>query len=132
MYGLILDDTRTIEESLQISCLSVPCFGIKDWVLVKDFVQFKAEIESRGLPGFVSFDHDLGLDKAQTTESGIILASWSEESGYTACKWLVEYCHTNEVSFPPYRVHSANSVGKENILGYIKSAIRSGHINGSS
>lgn len=127
-YGLILDDTRTIDESLQISCLSIPCFGLHDWKLAKDCDEFKALIELFGLPAFVSFDHDLGLDKAKTLESGLIVANWSEETGLTAAKWLVEYCFEQSLPFPEYRVHSANPVGKENILGYIRSAIRSGFI----
>ena len=34
-------------------------------------------------------------------------------------KWLVEYCLDNDVDLPEYNSHSANPLGRENILSYL-------------
>lgn len=128
-YGLILDDVRSIEESLQISNLTMPCFEIKDFSLTKNYEQFCDFIKKSGVPTFVSFDHDLGLDEMITNENGFHIVKWSEKTGLDCAKFLVDYCHDNNHKFPLYRVHSANPVGKENIRQYIRSAVNSEYIS---
>lgn len=81
---LFLDDMRPIP------------FG---YVGVRTFVDFKNYILLHGLPSFISFDHDLGL----------------EESGFDCAKWLVDFCLDNEKQLPDFIVHSQNPVGKVNI-----------------
>lgn len=126
-WGLVLDDTRTIDESLAIS--KITCFKEEfEFFLAKNFQEFQQIIEERGCPTVVSFDHDLGLDETEQLSSGIFLASWAEKSGLTCAKWLVEYCHENKIRFPTWYVHSANPVGKHNIKSYIESAIRAGYV----
>lgn len=48
----------------------------------------------------ISFDHDLG----------------EEKTGFDCAKYLVEYCINNNVIPPQTYVHSANPVGRENII----------------
>lgn len=81
---LYLDDLRSAPEK---------------FVLVKNYEEFTAFILQNGLPDFISFDHDLGL----------------EESGFDCAKWLVNYCLDYQKKLPEFVVHSQNPVGKENI-----------------
>lgn len=81
---LYLDDLRSAPEK---------------FVLVKNYEEFTAFISQNGLPDFISFDHDLGL----------------EESGFDCAKWLVNYCLDYQKKLPEFVVHSKNPVGKENI-----------------
>src|SRR5690554_3429129 len=84
MKKLYLDDIR-----------SIPF----DFIGVRSYSEFVNFIEQNGLPDFISFDHDLGL----------------EESGFDCAKWLVNYCLDYQRKLPEFVVHSKNPVGKENI-----------------
>ncbi|WP_099365490.1 cyclic-phosphate processing receiver domain-containing protein [Sphingobacterium sp. 1.A.4] len=84
MKKLYLDDIRPIPNGY---------FGARSYA---EFVKY---IEKNGLPDFISFDHDLGLEK----------------SGYDCAIWLVNYCMDNVLMLPDFEVHSQNPVGKENI-----------------
>ena len=66
---------------------------------VYSYEEFVGYLEIKGLPDFISFDHDLGEDL----------------SGYDCAKYLVEYCLAHQRPLPDYQVHSQNPVGKENI-----------------
>lgn len=78
-----------------------------NWVIVRNYDEFVNHVTNNGLPEFVSFDHDLGLDANV------------EKTGYDCVKWLVNYCIDNNKPFPDYKVHSMNPIGKENIEKYI-------------
>lgn len=84
MKKLYLDDVRPIPDG---------------YLEVRSYAEFVAYITEYGLPDFISFDHDLGL----------------EENGYDCAKWLVNYCLDNDLRLPEFAVHSQNPVGKENI-----------------
>lgn len=66
---------------------------------VHNYEEFVRYISEKGLPDFISFDHDLGEGK----------------SGYDCAKFLVKYCMNNQSKLPEFTVHSQNPVGKENI-----------------
>ncbi|WCM41597.1 hypothetical protein MG290_11655 [Flavobacterium sp. CBA20B-1] len=84
MKKLYLDDLRPIPEG---------------FIGVRSYTEFVDYITQNGLPDFISFDHDLGL----------------EESGFDCAKWLVNYCLDNRKKMPDFIVHSQNPVGKQNI-----------------
>ena len=74
-------------------------------VWAKNYVDFVNYVMENGLPDDISFDHDLGAGK----------------SGHECAKFLCEYCNDNNLQIPKYYVHSANPVGKENIIGLLES-----------
>lgn len=76
------------------------------WTIVRNYDEFVKDIEENGLPDEISFDHDLGEDI---------------KTGYDCAKWLCNYCWTNGIPIPTYNVHSANPVGRDNIIGILKS-----------
>jgi len=80
------------------------------WDIVRNYDEFVAWIRLNGIPGEVSFDHDLGEN--------------TEKTGYDAAKWLGNYCIENNIPFPEWNVHSANPVGKANIETYIQNVIK--------
>lgn len=95
---LWLDDVRNpyLEDWLVFSPIEKPF----DCIWVKSYSEFINYIETNGLPNAISFDHDLG----------------TEETGYDCAKYLVNYCLDNNLNLPIFSSHSANPVGKENIL----------------
>lgn len=89
MKKLYLDDLRPIPEG---------------YIGVRSYAEFVTYITNNGLPDFISFDHDLGL----------------EESGYDCAKWLVNHCLDHNFRLPKFDVHSQNPVGKQNILSLLQ------------
>jgi hypothetical protein len=88
-YRLFLDDEREpVDDS---------------WVIVRTVEEAIDIIETRGVPEFISFDHDLGE---------------GQKTGYDLAKWLIDWDIKFDIlsadNFAFY-VHSQNPIGKENI-----------------
>jgi hypothetical protein len=115
--ALFLDDCRTPAPSAHFK-----------WVIVRTHVEFCRFIRQRGLPAFISFDHDLGEEAirigadADWKEFDYSLAT--EPTGYDSAKWLMDYCLDNDMGMPPFTVHSANPAGAANILGLLNNLRR--------
>lgn len=95
-YCLFIDDER------------YPPDDGKDWIIARNEKDVVVSLIDKGMPSFISFDHDLGRD---------------ENTGYDIAKLLVKLdIEDDNFSFPnnfSYYVHSQNPVGKENIIGYL-------------
>jgi hypothetical protein len=81
-------------------------------MIARSAAQAIALVEARGMPSFVSFDHDLGLNADGSLAP----------SGHDFAKWLIEEDLSgrrlpDEFEFV---VHSANPVGKKNIEGLLR------------
>lgn len=109
MKRLFLDDIRTID--MVYNKAIEPEFDI-----VRTFEDFVAYIKANGLPDFISFDNDLGLD-----ENGEVAPD-----GYAAAKWLV-YESGLDIKNLTFKVHSANPVASEQIKGLLTNYIQ--HLN---
>ena len=111
------------------------------WVIVRDYKQFVSMIQTRGVPEFISFDHDLAdvhyavmlkdveihgyeVENKQLTDISYGL----EKTGYDCAKWLVDFCIDNKEKFPEYVVHSMNPVGAERIRSYVQLAKQKGGV----
>lgn len=86
---------------------------IDRFIVVRSYKEFVNYIEQNGLPNFISFDNDLGLD-----EDGKIAPD-----GYAAVKWLV-YKSGIDLRNLKYKVHSANPVASEQIKGLLSNYIK--------
>lgn len=76
------------------------------WTIVRNYEEFINHISLNGLPEELSFDHDLGEE---------------QKTGYDCAKWLCDYCWGNGLPIPDYNVHSANPVGRDNIISILQS-----------
>ena len=93
-YSMYLDDIREPKNNFD--------------VIVRSYENAVDYILKNGIPKYISFDHDLGLD-----ENGNIA-----KSGHDLAKWLVEISLDGILKFPDdfdFNVHSANPIGKNNI-----------------
>ena len=107
MKKLYLDDVRTPKS--------------KGWYVVRNYNDFVNWITENGLPDEVSFDHDLGDVKVKEGFVIVEASDWNnEKTGYDCAKWMCEYCYTNGLPIPPWNVHSANPVGRDNIIQILK------------
>lgn len=105
-YKLFLDDIRTVD-------MVYKNLADKDFVVVRNCDAFKATIIEKGLPEYISFDNDLGLDA-----TGNIA-----DDGYAAAKWLV-YESGLDLSELKFYVHSANPVASKQIQSLLDNYIR--------
>lgn len=66
-----------------------------------------------GIPDFISFDHDLGIDK-----KGELL-----KTGYDLAKWIIDADIDGFIEITcefTYKVHSQNPVGRQNIISIME------------
>ena len=87
------------------------------YILLRSYDEAVNYVKQNGIPSFISFDHDLGID-----ENDNLLPS-----GYDFAKWLVEMDMENLYTFPDdfsFYVHSANPVGKANIETYLNNYLK--------
>ena len=106
MTKLFLDDIRTVEMVYDKS-------ETNNFDIVRTYEAFVEYIQTNGLPDFISFDNDLGLD-----DTGAVA-----KDGYAAAKWLV-YESGMDLRNLSFRVHSANPVAAEQIRGLLNNYIR--------
>ena len=80
-------------------------YGIEsdEIIWVKNYYEFIDWINTNGLPDVIAFDHDLGD------------ISVNEKTGFSAAKWVVEYCLDYKLKLPQWIILSSNTVGTENI-----------------
>jgi hypothetical protein len=94
-WKLFLDDER------------FPAEKDTDFTIARSCEEAITLMQTHGCPVFVSFDHDLGLEK----------------SGYDLAKYIVEQDLDSNLSFIPkefsFYVHSQNNVGAKNIQTYL-------------
>lgn len=93
-YKIFLDDER------------FPPNDGEDWYVARNLLDFANAIFEKGMPSFVSFDHDLGEQ---------------EPTGYDIAKYFVNL-DSDELHIPEdfnFYVHSQNPVGKVNIESYL-------------
>lgn len=132
-YHLFLDDERVPSNVLWVDLPRDKVFEI-----VRNYAQFVQMIETRGVPAFVTFDHDLCEEHyhvmlkehntSYTYDDGDMVKTFhygSEPTGFDCAKWLVDFCVANDVPFPRYEVHSMNPAGKERIEKYIADHVAS-------
>lgn len=91
----------------------------KDWQIARSFYDAKLWLLSNGCPDFISFDHDI----ASYDDDGF------ELTGYDLAKWIVNRDMDMDGQFIPenftWNVHSANSVGRDNIDKYLFAYMKS-------
>lgn len=98
MTKLYLDDLRELPDNT--------------YILARSYDEAIEYIKNNGIPDYISFDHDLGVD----SDSNLL------PTGYDFAKWLVEMDMDDIYIFPSgfdFFVHSANPVGKVNIETYL-------------
>lgn len=97
----------TMSWSLFIDDLRNPPPG--DWVVCRSSESALEAVKARGMPSFISFDHDLG----------------GEDTTMVFLRRLTNELWDGTSSPPEYHVHSANPVGAINIHSFMDSWIRS-------
>ena len=129
---LWLDDYRdpfdTEEDWLVYSPLEKPY----EVIWVKSYNEFTEWINKNGLPDGICFDHDLADEHYRPSmyaedkhySNYYTDGTFKEKTGFDCAKWLVGYCIDNNYDLPKFNCQSANPVGKDNIIGILKSYLK--------
>lgn len=99
-YRLYLDDMRDIPMGM---------------VGARSVEEFKSIILDRGVPAFISFDHDMADEHYSHHSHPLPYDSYVVPTGYHAAKWLVAHCRSVGSPIPEWRVHSLNPAGSDRI-----------------
>lgn len=99
----------------------------KDWIVVRNYDEFVAEIKLHGLGSFevISLDHDLGegaMAEYYTNVKNNYMLDYNninERTGMDCCRYLVSESMNEKIPLPQIYVHSANPIGSANMMGYI-------------
>jgi len=101
-WKMFLDDVREVTGIY-------PNAAPDEYVVCRSVFDAFAEIQMRGMPYFISFDHDLGIIPGTTIVS---------ETGFDFAKSLVAQDLDETINIPKhfsFKVHSANPIGSNNI-----------------
>lgn len=127
-YRLILDDLRNAEDCLVSNglfgfayLLTLTKTAPEDWVIVRNYQEFVAIIEERGIPEFISFDHD--LDRSAMREYFFAIETGREfnynnvkfPTGLDCVKFLIDKCKESARVLPEITLHTANTLGWANM-----------------
>ncbi len=107
-YSLFLDDARTPG---MVTWVSLPQ---RSWIVARSYAEFVRLVAERGLPEFVSFDHDLA-DEAEAAAVG-------GRTGADCALWLAERCVATSAALPNYVIHSMNPIGRALIASILETA----------
>jgi hypothetical protein len=110
---LYLDDIRTPVDD--------------DWIVVRNYDEFVAQLKLNGLGNFevISLDHDLGegamVEYYTNVKNNYVLDynNIEERTGMDCCRYLVSESMNEKIPLPQIYVHSANPIGSANMMGYI-------------
>lgn len=107
-WNLFIDDERLLSDVKWAAYQIREKYRDEQWVIARNIDEVIELIHEKGMPSFISFDHDLG-DKTAT--------------GYDIAKLLIDWDIDEYYSFPDnfnFYVHSLNPIGKANIENLLK------------
>ena len=99
----------------------------EDWIVVRNYDEFVAQIKLNGLGNFevISLDHDLGegaMVEYYTNVKNNYMLDYNnieERTGMDCCRYLVSDSMNEKIPLPQIYIHSANPIGSANMMGYI-------------
>ena len=115
---LYLDDIRTPVDD--------------DWIVVRNYDEFVAQLKLNGLGNFevISLDHDLGegamVEYYTNVKNNYVLDynNIEEKTGMDCCRYLVAESMNEKIPLPQIYIHSANPIGSANMMGYINNYLK--------
>lgn len=91
-----------------------PPTGESDWKIATSTKEAKEIVLQFGIPLFIDFDHDLGLDEFGNEDKALHFLQWLSGAYPTAIDDMIGY-----------NIHSQNPEGAKNIRAFMESWVRS-------
>ena len=112
-WNLFLDDERTPDHVTWAPWDVRMKYHNEQWVICRNRADVVLTIMSRGMPSYISFDHDLGQDEPTGHDIAKLIVDWDMNDRY--------YSLPEDFSF---YVHSQNPIGKANIEGLLNNYLK--------
>lgn len=138
---LLLDDDPIRTPEFIFEYTKNDIYTYPNWDVVRNYDEFVQYIKDNGVPRVFSADHDLAdvhykvfltpdtiEGRREAWANYHTLTDTHEMTGYDCLKWLIDYCHDNDIVFPVLFIHTKNNVGYENMVFYYKSALKNKYI----
>jgi hypothetical protein len=130
-YGIFLDGERKPSE---ITWVKYPEVNF-DWTIVKNYSDFISAIIKNGLPSRISFESDLAFEHEIRYLLSKASGKYSYEgfktlTGYSALKWLTNYCKTFKKALPIIFIHTQNEYAKSDMEDEIATFHASRYLDG--
>ena len=107
-WNLFIDDERYLADVTWAPWEVQEKYRNEEWVICRNRQDVILTIMSRGMPSYISFDHDLGQDEPTGHAIAQLIVDWDMNDRY----------YSLPADFAFY-VHSKNPVGKANIEGLL-------------
>ena len=116
-YNIFLDDFRQPVDAFNI--WKDTDFLKLEWIVVQSHDEFVKLVTKNLLEGkwpkTIAFDHDLHDEHYDMDFSDMNYLKTNMPTGYHTAKWLVEFCKSNSLDLPAFKVHSQSPSGRRNI-----------------
>lgn len=130
-YYLFLDDVRMPHK---VTWIPLPICG--GWVIARSYTEFVKTIKEKGVPEFITFDHDLAEEHYRPSmynpdrhySKYYTDGTFKEKTGWDCAKWLIEHCRETKQRIPTWTCHSMNPIGRENISNLFRDEFRRGDL----
>src|SRR3972149_5431498 len=98
------------------------------WVVVRshdEFVKTITNFFSEGKwPAIISFDHALDDEHytigEKTGYKEFDYSLTTIPTGFHSAQWIIEFCKTNNLNLPAFKVHSQSTAGRKNITAILE------------
>lgn len=112
-WNLFVDDERNVEDVSWAPWQVLEKYRNEEWIVCRTLDEVHYTILDKGIPSYISFDHDLGED---------------EHTGFDIAKMLVDMDLDQPGEMAKdfdFYVHSMNPIGKANIEGLLNGYMKS-------
>lgn len=113
-WNLFIDDERNLEDVTWAPWQVREKYRNEKWVICRSRRDVIHAIMTRGMPSFISFDHDLGEGE--------------DNNGHAIARSIVDWDMNDEKYTLPsdfdFYVHSQNPIGKANIEGLLSNYLK--------
>ena len=107
-WNLFIDDERNPEDVTWAPWYVKAMYLTEQWVICRNRSDVILTVMGRGMPSYISFDHDLGRDEPTGHAIAQLIVDWDMNDKH----------YTLPADFA-FFVHSQNPVGKANIEGLL-------------
>ena len=137
-YNLFLDDVRSPYRDMGYMKYRgvVGVYQDIEWVIIRNFEEFKEAIDTNGIPNIISYDHDLGDEQYHPSmyegqeAYEAVATQFTEKTGKECVEYLISKLEGSP--HPRYIIHSQNPVGVQRIEQVIEWYNKNGRLTSSS
>ena len=122
-YNLFLDDFRNPDDGSMLYCRECNNYPEMKWEIARNYDEFKTLIDEKGIPDFISYDHDLHDEHYDPTmwygldQYNEVAKNFKHPTGLECAQYVLE--KLGDKVHPPFFPHTRNPIGYIRIMDLI-------------